>query len=192
VHTPLVASGRVITYEQTVRAAARLFHTMSDVDMDVLAQQLAVSRATLYRVAGGRERLLGDVLWRAGERVTREALRSASGTGVDRLLQTTAQFNAEIVGYPPLRRLLQDDPSTAFQVLFMTKSVVHRRFVELWCELFEQAQEAGDLSRELEADELAFVFVRLGESILYADLLSGMEPNLELAAKVQRAVLTSF
>ena len=192
VDTPSVPPGRIISDEQTVEAATRMFHATADVDMDALAKQLCVSRATLYRVAGSRDRLLGNVLWRAGERVTRKALGAAEGTGLERLLQATARFNAEIVGYAPLRRLLRDDPATAFRVLFTAESAVHLRFVRLWCEVFTEAQRSGELSLSVPADELAFVFVRLGESMLYADLLSGMEPNLELAAKAQRAVLTSM
>ena len=191
VQNPAMSHSRVITYDQALAAAARQFHTSGCLDMELLARRLSVSRATLYRVAGSRDRLLGDVLWQAGERVTRDALRSAGGVGVDRLLAATERFNAEVVGYRPLRTLLCEHPATAFRVLFMAEPGVHRRFVELWRELFAQAQAAGDLRVTLTADELAFVFVRLGESILYADLLSGREPDLELAAKVQRAVLTS-
>jgi hypothetical protein len=77
-------------------------------------------------------------------------------------------------------------------VLFTAEPAVHRRFVQLWQQLFEQAQRSGELRHGLSPYDLAFVFVRIGESVLYADLLAGTPPNLELAAKVQRAVLTSL
>jgi hypothetical protein len=66
---------------------------------------------------------------------------------------------------------------------------VHRRMVELWRGLFAAAREQDGFTHPLGDDELAFVFVRLGESIIYADLLADLEPDLALAAKVQRAVL---
>ena len=183
-----MSSGRAIEYEQAVRCAGELFAATSALDMDELARQLAVSRATLYRVVGSRDRLLGDVLWRAGRRITERAAARAQGRGVERLLHTAALFNADLVENQPLRRLLKQDPATAFRVLFMPEAGVHRRMVELWRGLFAQARQEG-FAHPLADEELAFVFVRLGESIIYADLLADLEPDLALAAKVQRAVL---
>ena len=41
----------------------------------------------------------------------------------------------------------------------------------------------------LALDDAAYVFVRIGESVLYSDLLGGREPDLALAAQVQRSLL---
>ena len=182
---------RVITYEQAVRGARQLFADTAALDMEELARRLAVSRATLYRVVTSRDRLLGDVLWGLGEATTRRAAQEAPGAGADRLLWTAARFNEQIVAYEPLRRLLREDAATAFRVLFMAEAGVHRRFVELWRHLIEEEVAAGAFSPALPVGELAFVFVRVGESMLYADLLSDLTPNLELAATVQRALLRS-
>lgn len=184
-----MSTGRVIDYAQALRCARRLFAETSGVDMDELAHRLSVSRATLYRVVGSRDRLLGDVLSHAGERMTQEAFDAAEGTGAERLLDAAARFNAAIVGAEPLRRLLRDDPATAFRVLFTPEPAVHRRAVQLWARLFAQARAEDGFTHPLGDEELAFVFVRIGESILYADLLADLEPDLALAAKVQRAVL---
>ena len=62
---------RVISYE-TVVMGARRHSSASTIDMDELAHELAVSRATLYRAVDGRDRLLGDVLWSLAERSSRE------------------------------------------------------------------------------------------------------------------------
>ena len=136
-------SSRVITYAQAARCARQLFTETAALDMEELAHRLAVSRATLYRVVSSRDRLLGDVLWELGEATTRRAAQEAPGVGVDRLLGTAARFNEQIVAYQPLRRLLRDDPATAFRVLFMAEAGVHRRFVELWRELMAAEVAAG-------------------------------------------------
>lgn len=186
-----MGSGRVITYDEVVSAAGRLFHEFGELDMDVLAQALSVSRATLYRVARSRDRVLGDVLWIQGSRTMQRLVSEVGGSGVDRLVKIAEQFNAGLIAYEPLRRFVREDPAGAFRVLFMPEARVHIRFVELWRELLAEAEAAGELELSLDAGDLAFVFVRMGESMIYADLLSGREPNVELAAKVQRTLLLS-
>lgn len=184
-------SGRVITYDKVVTAAGRLFHESGELDMDALAQSLSVSRATLYRVARSRDTVLGDVLWMQGSRTMQRLVAEVEGVGVDRLVRIAEQFNAGLIGYEPLRRFVREDPTGAFRVLFMPEARVHIRFVELWRELLAEAEAAGELELSLDPGDLAFVFVRMGESMIYADLLSGREPNVELAAKVQRTLLVS-
>src|SRR5919204_230290 len=53
------------------------------IDMGDLAADLGVSRATLYRWVGTKERLLGEVLWTFAEASFSDALASAHGTGAD-------------------------------------------------------------------------------------------------------------
>lgn len=184
-----MSSGRVITYEDAVAAGERLFHQSGALDMGDLASALNVSRATLYRVAGSRDRVLGDVLWEQGSRVMSQIVAETPGTGVDRLVSIAERFNAGLVEYQPLRRFVRDDPASAFRVLFMPEGRVHVRFVELWRDVLLSAEQAGEVVLPLDVDDLAFVWVRVGESMIYADLLSGREPNVALAATVQRALL---
>lgn len=184
-------AGRVVEHDAVVRAAHRQFAREGDVDMDALARTLAVSRATLYRVAGSRDRLLGDVLWQRGRRGMADAEAAARGTGVDRVVDLARRFNETVIGDAPLRGFLARDPATAFRVLFTPEGRVHDRFVELWCRVLTDEVAAGRLVLTMEPGAMAFLFVRLGESVLYADLLGGRRPDLDLAAHVQRALLTS-
>ena len=68
----------VITYEAIVAGARRHFLREGTIDMERLAQELAVSRATLYRAVDGRDRLLGDVLWSLAERTYAQARNAVS------------------------------------------------------------------------------------------------------------------
>jgi hypothetical protein len=58
---------RVITYDAIVAGARRQFLREGTLDMEQLAQELSVSRASLYRAIDGRDRLLGDELWSLAE-----------------------------------------------------------------------------------------------------------------------------
>lgn len=169
--------------------ASQLFDSSAGLDMGELAHRLAISRATLYRVVGSRDHVLGEVLWQGGRRITDWSWQRAEGRGAARLLAAAASFNAAVVANEPLRSLLRKDPATAFRVLFMPEAGVHRRMVEHWSSLFAEIREKDGFTHPLTDGELAYVFVRLGESIIYADLLGDLQPDLALAAKVQRAVL---
>lgn len=181
--------GRVISYEQVVATAERVFHGSGRLDMDELAVASSVSRATLYRVVGGRDRVLGDVLWHQGDRLLQRVLAATPGSGVERLVEVADRFHRELITYPALRTLLREDPVTAFRVLFMAEGRVHARFVERWRELLEEACEDGDLRLPMDPAEAAYVFVRVGESLVYSDLLGDRPPDLDLARRVQRALL---
>jgi AcrR family transcriptional regulator len=184
-----VGRERVVAYDQVVTAAERLFHRTEHLDMDELARAVSVSRATLYRVVGSRDRVLGDVLWQQGSRLLDAVARDAHGRGVDRLVLVAERFNRRLLAYPPLRRLLREEPQTAVRVLLMAEAGVHTRFVARWRELLEQAERDGELALPLSAEDAAYVFVRVGESVLYSDLLGDRRPDPALAAHVQRALL---
>ena len=174
-----------------VAAAERSFAEDGDVDMDALARELSVSRATLYRVSGGRDRLLGDVLWSRGRRGMQRARQDARGTGPDLVIDLARRFNEGVVADVPLRAFLRADPATAFRVLFMPEGRVHTRFVEAWREVIGEQVDAGHLRLAMDLEELAYLFVRIGESVLYTDLLAGRPPDVRLAETVQRALLVA-
>lgn len=183
--------GRVVAHADVLRAAERMFDADGRVDLHELAAQLLVSRATLYRVIGSRERLLGDVMWWQGQQVMSYATaRVASLSGAERLVQLARAFNERLISYQPLRQFLREDPVLAHHVLFLPEARVHLRFVALWRDLFAEAAARGEITLPFDIDELAFIWVRTGESMLYADLMSGLEPKVELAERMQRLMLS--
>jgi AcrR family transcriptional regulator len=159
--------------------------------MHALSEELAVSRATLYRVVGNRDRLLGDVIWDLGERTLERAIREtpADTSGVDRIIETSRRFNEYVVTFEPLRDFLRSEPLTAFRVLFSPAGRVHERAVAAWRAMLEEAAETREIVLPFDVDRLAYILVRTGESMLYADLIGGREPDIDLAAITQRAVL---
>jgi AcrR family transcriptional regulator len=182
---------RAVHHDDVLHIAERMFHTDATVDMDALAARVAVSRATLYRIVGSRERLLGDVLWWQGQRVMAHVERHLVARGPERLVQLAREFNDKLISYAPLRQFLREQPDLAHHVLFLPEARVHSRFVALWRDLFTEAASRGELTLPMDVDELAFIWVRTGESMLYADLMSGLEPRPELAERMQRLLLTS-
>jgi AcrR family transcriptional regulator len=182
---------RVLSYDDALSRARAYFLPNNTLDMKALSDELGVSRATLYRVVGNRDRLLGDVIWDLGARTLRRATQETSpdSTGVDRIIETSRRFNEYVVNFAPLRDFLRNEPLTAFRVLFSPTGRVHERAVSAWRAMLEEAAEKGEVVLPFDVDQLAYIIVRTGESMLYADLIGGREPDIELAAITQRAVL---
>ncbi|AXB47930.1 QsdR family transcriptional regulator [Amycolatopsis albispora] len=182
-------TGRVVSHEQVVRGACRFFLQHGGVDMDRLAASLAVSRATLYRVAHSRDSLLGEVLWRFTERLLALARRRRRHPGAEGVLEITRWFVGQLHTAVAFRAFLSSEPETAARVLFTTSGVVHRRVVAAHREILREAH--GDRPWPSTAlDQTAYLYVRVIESAVYAELLGGPAPDPELVERTARAVLT--
>lgn len=177
---------RVVSREQVVHGACRFFLRHGEVDMDGVARSLAISRATLYRVVHSRDGLLGDVLWRLGERQLVQARLRRRNGGVEGVLEITRHFVDRLRGAAPFRAFLRGEPETAARVLFNGSGAVHRRAVSAQKQiLLEVPGEwcAGPL------DQVAFLYVRIVESAIYAELLGGQPLDRDLAERAARSVL---
>src|SRR2546422_10682510 len=82
-------------------------------DMGALASELGVSRATLHRWVGTKERLLGEVLWTFAEAAIRDARAAARGTGPDYLADSIERYMRAALQFGPLVRFVEQDPEYA-------------------------------------------------------------------------------
>lgn len=182
---------RVISYEAIVAGARRHFLRKGTIDMEQLAHELAVSRATLYRAVDGRDRLLGDVLWSLADRTYEQARGRVRGRGVDAILEISHAFTEAVTTAAPFRRFLAEEPQTAMRVLLTPAGGVHERAVALHRELFAEAFDGREDELVGDLDTSAYLYVRLRESILYADIIGGRQPDPEVAERAVRALLTA-
>ncbi|HEX6682544.1 MAG TPA: QsdR family transcriptional regulator [Candidatus Limnocylindrales bacterium] len=180
------AARRVISEPQVVLGACRHFLRHSTLDMDLLAVELSISRATLYRVVHSRDRLLGAVLWRLGERLLADARRGRTRSGVDGVLQVTSRFCGELRKSVPFRAFLAAEPATAARVLFTDSGGVHRRVVAAQHQILLEAGTAGA------CPDLAYLYVRMVESALYAELLAGRPLDPAIAERAARSLLSAL
>ncbi|MER5897280.1 QsdR family transcriptional regulator [Streptomyces sp. NPDC001876] len=179
---------RVVSRGHVVHSACRYFLRHGTVDMEALAQDLAISRATLYRVVGSRDGLLADVLWQLADHLLDRARRRRTSAGVDGVLEITRYFVTSLRGSAPFRDFLRAEPETARRLL--TGGGVHRQAVLAQRGiLLEESGESGPLWPAAGIDELAYLYVRVVESALYAELLSSRRLDPALAERTARAVL---
>jgi AcrR family transcriptional regulator len=171
-------------------AARRHFLRGERLDMQELAAELGVNRATLYRWVGSRERLLGEVLWSLAELGLAEARAAATGSGVDWVVSFYARFLDITATHQPIRRFVESDPEGALRLLTSQQGVQQRRLIDAVRRLLEERRDAGELHLRLDPADLAYVMVRVGESFIWRELITGEEPDLARAADVVRVLLS--
>lgn len=179
----------MVSHNDVVRGGCRYFLEHGTIDMDSLAASLCISRATLYRVVHGRDRLLGDVFWRLSERELAMARRERTSSGVEGVLQVTRRFCAWLLAAEPFRAFLLAEPDTAARVLFTPAGGVHLRVVALQKQILIEAARTGDAWLAGDLDRLAYLYVRIFESMLYAEMLTGRRLDPDLAERAATALL---
>ena len=127
---------RVLSHATAVHGATGHFLHRGTLDMDVLARELAVSRATPYHTVRSRDDLLGDVLSSLGRRVVDLALAERYPAGVDGVIEVSRRFAAVLKDSEPLRWFAQHEPEAANRILLTTTGRVHLRSVDVQRDLF--------------------------------------------------------
>lgn len=176
----------VLEPEVVLRGAALHFLHHSTLDMDLLARELSVSRATLYRAAGSRDKLLGEVFGAVSRRLF-EMARARVGTvsGPEDVIAVTRVFVGLLDAATPLRTFIAEDPQVASRVLFTTAGNVMGRSVQEQTEVFRLAGVGGE-----NTEGLAFLYVRLVESVIFARLLGAGPVSLADAEPALRALIS--
>jgi AcrR family transcriptional regulator len=175
-----------------VAAAARWIQDGRRVDMQALAEELGMSRVTLFRRVGSREALLGKALWMLTQCTLEVAAARWEAERPDGELHTPGtgrHLNAMVAQSEGLRRLLDDEPALAMRVLTDPRGQVQAGTVAFVEELLRRDIEEFGLVTLVEPDALAYALVKLGESFLYADVLAGRKPDVETANRLQRALV---
>ena len=79
------------------------------VDVQAIASELGLGRATIYRWFGSREKLLGEVIINATEPVLAKARSGLAGKGGPGLLDTFDRFNRALADAPALSAFVEQD-----------------------------------------------------------------------------------
>src|SRR5581483_9884920 len=97
-----------------VSTAARWIYEGRRLDMQGLADELGVSRVTLFRRVGSREELISQALWRLTERMLEIAVERWEAERPEGELHTPGtirHINAMVAGSQGLRRMLVATPA---------------------------------------------------------------------------------
>jgi AcrR family transcriptional regulator len=159
------------------------------IDMGQLAAEFGLHRTTLYRWVGTRDRLLGEILWSLAEPAARQTDPGPRVRGAERIAQANERYLRAARDAPFLRRFLEQEPEIALRVLTTKDSVLQARSVDFTRRMLEEEIARGNLDPPIDPGDLAYLIVRISESFLYADLITGAEPQPEKATQAIRALL---
>jgi AcrR family transcriptional regulator len=175
--------------------AARWINDGKRLDMQGLADELGISRATLFRHVGSREELLTEALWVITERTLAAAAAQWEAERPGGELHTPGtgrHINAVVSQSKSLRRLLDDEPALTLRVLTDPRGRVQTGIVTFIEALLRRDIAEFGLVSLIEPDALAYALVRLGESFLYADVLAARKPDVVTADRLQQALVHSI
>ena len=159
------------------------------VDVQAIASELGLGRATIYRWFGSREKLIGEVIIRATEPVLADARSGLSGKGGPGLLDTFDRFNRALADAPALRAFVEQERDAALRIIASGAGPVQPRMVELIAALITEEAEAGTYEPPVDPSTLGYAIVRLAEAFLFNDAVAGIRGDVDRLREVEAALL---
>ncbi|MFL5906857.1 MAG: QsdR family transcriptional regulator [Solirubrobacterales bacterium] len=159
------------------------------VDVQAIAGELGLGRATIYRWFGSREKLLGEIIIRATEPVLAKARAGLRGKGGPGLLDTFDRFNRALADAPALRSFVEQEREAALRIIASGAGLVQPRMVELIAGLIAEEAEAGTYQPPVEPAALGYAIVRLAEAFLFNDAVAGIRGDVDRLREVEAALL---
>ncbi|HSX66762.1 QsdR family transcriptional regulator [Nocardioides sp.] len=168
------------------KLARRRFMAGERLEMQEIASDLGVSRATLFRWVGSRDELLVEIVWSTTLPTYQRALEATSSqSGGARVAEVMSHFAALTVESPFFMDFVQREPERSLRLLTTKASWFQARLVGLIEGLLRAEVESGALTPPLAVHDLAYVVTRITETFIYADVVAGELPD---PAKVRQIV----
>jgi AcrR family transcriptional regulator len=159
------------------------------VDVQAIAAELGLGRATIYRWFGSRDKLLGEVIIQATEPVLAEVRSGLEGKGGPGLLETFDRFNRALADAPALRAFVEQERDAALRLIASGAGIVQPRIVELITGLIEEEVEAGTYEPPVEPAVLGYAIVKLAQAFLFNDQVAGIRGDVDRLREVEAALL---
>jgi AcrR family transcriptional regulator len=181
---------RATASREEVLAAARAQYLRGErLDLTIIARELGVGRATIYRWFHSREGLLGEVIAAELEQLIDRKRASVRRRGGKGLLEVFDAINRSLAHSFALRRLFEQEPANALRVLTSSAGVVQPRAVARVSQLITDEVTAGRYEAPTDTDTLAYAIVRLAEAFLYSDATIGLRGDHTRLRAVEAALL---
>jgi AcrR family transcriptional regulator len=178
-----------VTAEDALLLARRRFQAAERIDMGAMAQELGVNRVTLYRWVGSRDRLLVDVLWSLAQATLARRDAEVRATGAERIVAVVTRFIDDCLTNAGMKRLLSEEGERTMRLLTRRDTGFQPRLIDAIQRMLAEETAAGRLDLPVDLHDVAYVVVRLIESYVYLDLITGEEPDAKRAEPVLRLLL---
>ena len=131
--------------EDVLDAAMHRYLRGRRIDVQAIAAELGLGRATIYRWFGSREGLIGEVLNQSADPLLAAARAKARGRGGRMLLDTFDRFNRGLVGARALRQFVEQERDAALRIICSSGGKVQPHNVAIITALIEEEVRAGNL-----------------------------------------------
>jgi len=178
---------RRATAQDALDLARTTFLADERVDMQTLAAELGIARATLHRWVQTRENLLDRVLGDLAREFFELSRTPVHGQPDEVIAEVIKVIVTNTAGFQPIRGFVQREPELALRLLVGERSSVRRRLLEELQQLIAEIlpDEAEQLRGYAEA------MVPVGLALAWPTLVAGDEPSGERIATVSRALLAA-
>jgi AcrR family transcriptional regulator len=177
------------TRDEVLATAMQRYLHGRRVDLQAIAAELGLGRATIYRWFGSREEMIGEVLVQTALPLLAAARADARGHGGSALLETFDRFNRGLAGAPALRWFVESERDTALRILTSSGGPVQPRIVAAIQAMIEAEVHAGAYEPLVEPSTLAYAIVRLAEAFLFNEAAAGIRGDVERLREVEAALL---
>jgi AcrR family transcriptional regulator len=183
--TPPRTVFRRATAQDALDLARTTFLADERVDMQTLAAELGIARATLHRWVQTRENLLDRVLGDLASEFFELSRTQAHGRPDEVIAEVIRILVTNTARFQPIRGFVQREPELALRLLVGEGSSVRRR-------LLDELQGLMTAILPDEAEQLrgyAEAMVPVGLALVWPTLVAGDEPSGERIATMSRALL---
>jgi AcrR family transcriptional regulator len=177
------------TRGDVIALATERFLAGERVDMQGVARELGLARATMHRWFGTREVLLGEVLAEMAEQRLAQIRREQPTKGAVGLLDVFERFNRDLAATKGLGIWLAQEQERALRILTSSGGNVQPRIVAVVQRMIDEEIQAGRLVPAIAPETLAYAIVRLAESFLYNDARFGIRGDIQRLREVEAALL---
>ncbi|MGH2857087.1 MAG: QsdR family transcriptional regulator [Solirubrobacteraceae bacterium] len=177
------------TRAEVLAAAREQYLAGQRVDLTIIARELGLGRATIYRWFGSRDALLSEAIYAEFELVFERKRSLASGDGAQWLLEILDGINRTLSRSGALRRLLEQEKLAGLRLLTSSGGLVQPRVVSAIRELIDEQVAARAYRPMASSETVAYALVRLMEAFLYNDAAVGIRGDHQRMREVQAALL---
>lgn len=147
------------------------------IDVQALAAETGVSRATIYRWFGSRDGLVGAAMVRAFVPIIAEARASTERSGAAALADTFATVADLLAAASGLRWFLESEREGALRIVTSSTGPVQPEVVAMVTQTIEAEVRCG-YEPPVDVGTLAYATTRLVEAFLYNDAIVGVNTEL--------------
>ncbi len=147
------------------------------IDVQALAGETGVSRATIYRWFGSRDGLVGAAMLKAFLPVLAQARSTTDRRGAAALADTFVAVAELLAPASGLRSFLESERESALRLVTASDGPVQPQIVAMVRRIIETEVRAGYES-PVDIDTLAYATVRLVEAFLYNDAVVGLNADV--------------